>query len=272
LYAGPVKLKAEAHDNVEVTNAEFKDFSPHRGLVSLGSTGLSTTDTFSVIWNAPAVTVDEYHVLSAVAYDRAGNRACDSAIVLFSHLTPPGAVAVTTTPPGAQIWLDGNNTGRVSPATIESIATGTHQVMLTLPHYTDRDTTVQVHGGQTTRLSNSLWGDVVVAGTVAWPGHRLDKYCVALLDTSRDGHGADILYGPVNPATGAFSLVASLSTPDTAYVMGFDDVNDDCIPDHRDGQGFWDRAGKGKMTTADMVPLVPGDTISNVQIVLVQIP
>ncbi len=50
---------------------------------------------------------------------------------------PPGTgrLAVTSTPPGAAIVLDGQATGRTTPGTLESLAPGTYQVRVELAGY-----------------------------------------------------------------------------------------------------------------------------------------
>lgn len=267
LYAGMILLKTAAYDNLEVTNVRF-----YQDTTYLDSTGLSYTDTFSIIWDATAETLDASYQLRAIAYDRWQNIGRDSVRVFFCRSIPPGSLTVTSVPSGAAIWLDGVNTAKVTPATIESIIAGNHTVKLTLAHYNDWDTTVQVYGGQATQLSATLYGYVVVTGTIIWPGHRLSPRCVALLDTSHDGHGTYILYSPADTATGTFTLTARLSLIDSAYVLGFDDVDGNRYPSSGDGRGFWDYNGDQQMTVADMIPLAPGDTIRNALIYLVTVP
>jgi hypothetical protein len=267
LAAGTISIATEAHDNIEVTSVEL-----YAGDTYLDSTGLSLTDTFRITWNAQAETVGNSYILRAVAWDRARNSCTDSTLVHFRKVIPPGALTVTTLPAGAAIWLDGANTGQTSPATVESIAPGTHAVRLTLEHYTDIDTSLEISGGQTAQLSATMYGYAVVTGTVSWAGHSLSNHCYALLDTSHDGQGAYIAMTVANPTTGEFTLSTMLSLPDSGYVLGFDDVDGNGYPNSGDGRGFWDVNGDHQMTTADMILVTPGDTVRSAQVVLYQIP
>jgi PKD repeat protein len=79
------------------------------------------------------------------------------------QVNPPasttGTLQITTTPDGAAVYVDGGSQG-TSPATISSLAAGSHTVKLTKAGYTDYQATVTVTGGQTTPLDVKL-----VAGT-----------------------------------------------------------------------------------------------------------
>ena len=67
-----------------------------------------------------------------------------------------GAIAVLSTPSGATIWLDGNNTGKKTDDTLENVAPGSHNVRLILPGYEDYETTVTVVAGQQASVSATL--------------------------------------------------------------------------------------------------------------------
>jgi len=52
-----------------------------------------------------------------------------NATVTFTWVQPQtGSIFVTSTPTGAKVSLDGKNTGKVTPATLENVYTGTHIV------------------------------------------------------------------------------------------------------------------------------------------------
>jgi hypothetical protein len=59
--------------------------------------------------------------------------ACDEST---NPIEEKGTINITSTPTGAQIWLDGDNTGQVTPATIEATA-GFHDITLKLAGYSD---------------------------------------------------------------------------------------------------------------------------------------
>jgi hypothetical protein len=80
-----------------------------------------------------------------------------SVSAVLSPLPPPaGSIAVSSTPPGAAIWLDGQDTGQVTPATLTAVSVGTHTLRLTLAGYQDYEQQVEVEVGQTTSVSAVL--------------------------------------------------------------------------------------------------------------------
>lgn len=70
-----------------------------------------------------------------------------------------GKLAVSTSPPGAEISIDGSLSGRMTPATITSLPAGTHTVLLQLPGYAPAEATVTITAGQTASLSLPLAPD-----------------------------------------------------------------------------------------------------------------
>ncbi len=63
---------------------------------------------------------------------------CDSSE--DTPLTPKvttGSLTIDSQPQGAEIWLDGVNTDKVTPATIENVEEGQHNVVLKLSNYED---------------------------------------------------------------------------------------------------------------------------------------
>lgn len=86
-----------------------------------------------------------------------------------------GNVSVSTTPPGAQIWVDRVNIGAVTPNIIENLTQGDHIIQLKLAGYRDYSRTFRVAGGQTFVINTSLialYGNVTVisnpAGAQIW--------------------------------------------------------------------------------------------------------
>ena len=67
-----------------------------------------------------------------------------------------GKLAVATSPPGAEISIDGSSVGRMTPATISGLPTGSHTIRLQLAGYAPAEATVSVTAGQTTTLSLPL--------------------------------------------------------------------------------------------------------------------
>jgi len=65
-------------------------------------------------------------------------------------------VAVTSDPAGVAIWMDGKDTGRVTPAQISVDKPGNHSFVFKKQGYLDETTTANLQLGQTFRLSPSL--------------------------------------------------------------------------------------------------------------------
>ena len=67
-----------------------------------------------------------------------------------------GYIAVNSTPSGAKIFLDGADTGFVTPKTLTGIATGNHVIQCSMYDYSDNSITVTVTSGQTAYVSLNL--------------------------------------------------------------------------------------------------------------------
>ena len=67
-----------------------------------------------------------------------------------------GDIHIVSTPAGAEIWLDGNDLGGVTPATVQDVPEGQHQVKLTLNGYQDWTGNVDVVAGQTAEVNATL--------------------------------------------------------------------------------------------------------------------
>jgi hypothetical protein len=66
-----------------------------------------------------------------------------------------GSLSVTTSPPGALVYIDGVMKG-VSPATIPGLSAGVHSVHLILPGYSDLKTSITVDAGTTSEYITGL--------------------------------------------------------------------------------------------------------------------
>ena len=66
------------------------------------------------------------------------------------------AVSVTSDPSGAAIWMDGRDTGRVTPAQISVDKPGNHSFVFKKQGYLDESATTNLQVGQTFRLSPTL--------------------------------------------------------------------------------------------------------------------
>jgi hypothetical protein len=66
-----------------------------------------------------------------------------------------GSLAVTTSPPGAQLYVDGTLRG-ITPATIPGLSSGTHAIILKMDGFQDLATTITISGGQTAEYTTGL--------------------------------------------------------------------------------------------------------------------
>lgn len=70
-------------------------------------------------------------------------------------VTSAGSIEVTSSPSGAEIYIDNAYKG-ITPLTVDGIAAGSHTVMLAHSGYSDWTTSVQVGAGSTASVSASL--------------------------------------------------------------------------------------------------------------------
>jgi len=67
-----------------------------------------------------------------------------------------GSIEITTNPPGAKIFLDGMDTGYITPYTLSNVLTGTHTIKLTLTNYLNYSGVMSVTAHQTAKLNLNL--------------------------------------------------------------------------------------------------------------------
>ncbi len=68
-----------------------------------------------------------------------------------------GSIDINSNPAGAKVYLDGVDTGHITPIVLTNIAAGSHTVKLELFHYQNReDTNVTVTAGETTYINWAL--------------------------------------------------------------------------------------------------------------------
>ncbi|GEM_PF-415339 len=92
----------------------------------------------------------------------------ETATVDLALTTLTGSLAVTSTPTNATILIDGADTGKVTDATLDGIAVGTHTVVLRKDGYRDASAEIEIAYNQTTALHLDLveaHGSITVAST-----------------------------------------------------------------------------------------------------------
>ncbi|MBA4364760.1 MAG: hypothetical protein C0398_01985 [Coprothermobacter sp.] len=81
-----------------------------------------------------------------------------------------GALAVTSTPPGASIILDGTDRKMTTPATLTGVAVGSHTVLLRLTGYADGRENASVTAGTTSALQVALTKELDATTPPVEPG------------------------------------------------------------------------------------------------------
>ncbi len=79
---------------------------------------------------------------------------CTQSIVVTLPTT--GTLSISSTPPGAEISIDGQDQGKTTASVISGIPSGSHTLTLTLTGYQTYSTTFSIIGGQTTTLAPTL--------------------------------------------------------------------------------------------------------------------
>jgi len=90
---------------------------------------------------------DTYEVTSALS---------PGLTVVISPVSSTGSIQVNSVPTGAEIWLDGTNTGKTTNALLDKIAPGERTVSLRKESYADYQTKVTVVAEQTATLNAAL--------------------------------------------------------------------------------------------------------------------
>lgn len=118
-----------------------------------------------------------------------------------------GNLFLTSNPAGAQIWLDGVNTSKVTPDTVKDLDAAVYSVTLKLTDYTDTTFSISVSSGQTSVITNialvsnmmkTLYGPVRIyetTGTTAQQPSGLDLSSGNAWGISSDSSGlVDVYY------------------------------------------------------------------------------
>jgi len=73
-----------------------------------------------------------------------------------SSVVQTGTLKVSSTPSGANIWLDGKNTGKTTPEILEEIAAGSHKIVLKYEGYKDGVKQISVSSGKRSECTVTL--------------------------------------------------------------------------------------------------------------------
>jgi hypothetical protein len=105
----------------------------------------------SVSWEAPAA--EGTYTISVEVSDGAATTSGSCAITVEMKF---GSIDVQSNPAGAAVYLNGVDTGNITPYVITNLAPGSYTVMLYNYHYKYREATVTVNPNETTYINWSL--------------------------------------------------------------------------------------------------------------------
>ena len=77
-------------------------------------------------------------------------------MVSVTVVVAAGTMNIQSNPAGAEIYLDGSDTGNITPYVITNVEAGSHTVRLTCLHYKNREEAVMVTAGETTYINWAL--------------------------------------------------------------------------------------------------------------------
>lgn len=118
---------------------------------------ISTAGTISgegniVSWTAPAV--EGSYIINVTVSDGNGGTTTDSCAVTVK--LKPGSIDTKSSPAGAVVYLDGEDTGNITPCIITNVEPGNHTIRLVLPHYKYREGTLVVNSSETSHINWAL--------------------------------------------------------------------------------------------------------------------
>ena len=105
----------------------------------------------TVTWIAPSVAGT--FTISVTVDDGEGETDTGTVAVPVLILVTTGSISVQSNPTGAEIYLDGSDTGNITPYVITDVGAGSHTGRLTYWHSKDRQEAVTVTAGETTYIS-----------------------------------------------------------------------------------------------------------------------
>jgi hypothetical protein len=116
------------------------------------SGGTVTGTGNSVSWEAPAT--EGTYTISVSVSDGHGGTASDSCDIVVEMKY--GSIDIQSNPAGATVYLNGVDTGNITPYVLTNVTPGTYTVMLDYYHYKYRQQTITVTANTTTYLNWSL--------------------------------------------------------------------------------------------------------------------
>ncbi|MCX6063915.1 MAG: PEGA domain-containing protein [Caldiserica bacterium] len=154
---------------------------------------------------------------------QSGDAKTVTAVLVKPALIPTtGTLTVTSTPAGAQVYLDGTSIG-TTPITGKTVSLGVHAVHLTLAGYEEYVITVTTEASRTTVVSREL-KEVVVNTAPAWSMFRFDAQHTGRSPYSAASDNGKLKWGFAAP--GPYQATSSpVVAPDGTVCFGSNDRN-----------------------------------------------
>jgi hypothetical protein len=114
--------------------------------------GTITGQGSTITWMAPAA--EGSYVITVSVSDDKGGTASDSCAVIAEMRF--GSIDIQSSPDGAAVYLNGEDTGNITPYTITNLEPGDYAIKLVLYHHEYREATVTVTEDETTYINWSL--------------------------------------------------------------------------------------------------------------------
>jgi hypothetical protein len=124
----------------------------YRGITPVTLSGL-TTGSHTVIMSQSGYT--DYS--TTVTMYAGQTRTVSVTLIPSSPATAyTGSITVTSSPAGADVYVDGSLYRGITPVTFSGLTTGSHTIRISQSGYADYTTTATVYAGQTTKVTGSL--------------------------------------------------------------------------------------------------------------------
>ena len=150
LSSNPISVAPDA-------NASISCFATDSDTDSLSyswncSAGTITGTGGDAAWKAPAA--EGSYTVGVVVSD--GNGGEDSRTLAISVSVSSGSLEIASSPSGASIYIDGVNTGSITPCTIAGLTPGSHTVKLSKTYYKNKSQSVTVVADSTAGVNWAL--------------------------------------------------------------------------------------------------------------------
>ncbi len=215
------------------------------------------------------MSLEGYNSASATVAVIAGETA--SADFQLVAIPQTGSVSVTSTPEGAAIALDGNDTGSVTPFTFDNLVPGDHNVTVSLEGYNSASSTVSVIAGETAPADFQLvaipqTGSISVTSTpegaaIALDGTDTASVTPITFDNLVPGdHNVTVSLEGYNSASSTVTVTAGETASADFQLVAIPQTGSVSVTSTPEGAAIaLDGADTGNVTPFTFGNLVPGD-------------